>query len=57
MQGPKTLLEYEDNWVTAMGALFQGERVVPTNQCRYYKSMSYVNVLFKQYLDCVRFFG
>jgi len=28
MQGPKTLLEYEDNWVTAMGAFFPGERVV-----------------------------
>jgi len=28
MQGPKTLLEYEDNWVTAMGAWFPGERVV-----------------------------
>jgi citrate synthase len=28
MKGPKVLLEYEDNWVTEMGAWFPGERVV-----------------------------
>jgi hypothetical protein len=28
MQGPKTLLECEDHWVTDMGAWFPGERVV-----------------------------
>ena len=28
MQGPKTLLECEDHWVTDLGAWFPGERVV-----------------------------
>lgn len=28
MKGPQTLLDYEDHWVTRMGAWFPGERVV-----------------------------